>query len=249
MRETARLARTNAGSRFLRQSRSATLIALFCLAILTGSVPPGVHAQSAEPSKAQLRANIKSAAEKLNDIASAGPDMIRAMFAGKTPSASLLALDEKSMAVQAQLENAVLAAQKAGALSDDESKELARLGELAKKTRDPVKEDIETLKAIPDLPIVGRDPAVRLAPKSQQDEAINHAEAAKRRSESWWRQFGNCRSGAHGGSAAHRSRRCSAREFRTGRARVLEVERTGFGHGAGHGFCREVHRLGRAVER
>jgi hypothetical protein len=156
------------------------LIVLFGLSMLMGSVAATVHAQPAEASKQQPRAKIKSAAEKLNEIASAGPDMIRAMFAGKTPSASLLALDEKSIAAQAELENAVLAAQKGGALTDDESKELTRLGELAKKTRDPVKEDIETLKSIPDLPIVGRDPAVRLAPRSQQDEAINHAEAAKK---------------------------------------------------------------------
>jgi len=128
----------------------------------------------------QLRAAIKSAAEKLNDIANSGPDMIRAMFAGKTPSASLLALDEKSIAAQAELESAVSAAQKSGALSDDETKELARLGDIAKKTRGPVKDDIEALKSVPDLPIVGRDPALRLAPKSQQDAAINNAEAAKK---------------------------------------------------------------------
>jgi hypothetical protein len=102
------------------------------------------------------------------------------MFAGKTSSASLLALDEKSIAAQAELEGAVLAAQKRGALSDDETKELARLGELAKRTRDPVKEDIEALKSVPDLPIVGRDPALRLAPKSQQDAAISNAEAARK---------------------------------------------------------------------
>jgi len=135
-------------------------------------------AQSAD--KSQLRAKIKSAAAKLNDIASVAPNMIRAMFAGKTPSTSLLALDEKSIAAEAELEGAVLAAQKGGALSDDETKELARLGDLAKKTRGPVKEDIGTLKSVPDLPIVGRDAAVRLAPKSQQDEVINNAEAAKK---------------------------------------------------------------------
>jgi 3-methyladenine DNA glycosylase AlkC len=130
--------------------------------------------------KAQLRAKVKSAAEKLNDIASAAPDMIRAMFAGNTSSANLLALDEKSIAAEAELEGAVLAAQKSGALSDDETKELARLGDVAKRTRGPVKEDLETLKSVPDLPIVGRDAAVRLAPKSQQDEVINNAEAAKK---------------------------------------------------------------------
>jgi hypothetical protein len=74
----------------------------------------------------------------------------------------------------------VLAANEGGALSADESKELARLGELAQKTRGSVKEDIGTLKSIPDLPIVGRDAAVRLAPKSQQDAAVKNAEAAKR---------------------------------------------------------------------
>jgi hypothetical protein len=145
-----------------------------------GSVASRAHAQPAESSRVQLRAKIKSTAEKLNDIASAAPDMIRAMFAGNRSSASLLALDEKSNAAQAELENSVLAAQKSGALSDDESKELARLGELAKKTRGPVKEDIETLKSVPDLPIVGRDAAVRLAPKSQQESVINNAEAARR---------------------------------------------------------------------
>jgi hypothetical protein len=194
MRETAPLTRTNVALRFPRQSRLATLIVLSGLAVvlvanaevspflmfLIGSVASGAHAQPAEPSRLQLRAKIKSAAEKLNDIASAGPDMIRAMFAGNTASASLLALDEKSIATQAELEDAVLAAQKSGALSDDETKELARLGDLAKKTRGPVKEDIETLKSVPDLPIVGRDAAVRLAPKSQQDEVINNAEAAKK---------------------------------------------------------------------
>ena len=116
----------------------------------------------------------------MNDIASAAPDMIRAMFAWNAPSASLLALEERSIAAEAELESAVLAAQKSGALSDDEIKELGRLGELAKKTRDPVKEDIELLKSVPDLPIVGRDAAVRLAPKSQKDASINNAEAAKR---------------------------------------------------------------------
>jgi hypothetical protein len=194
MRETARLTRTNAGLRFPRQSRSATLIVLSGLAVglaanaevsslwifLMGSVASRAHAQPAESSRVQLRAKIKSTAEKLNDIASAAPDMIRAMFAGNRSSASLLALDEKSNAAQAELENSVLAAQKSGALSDDESKELARLGELAKKTRGPVKEDIETLKSVPDLPIVGRDAAVRLAPKSQQESVINNAEAARR---------------------------------------------------------------------
>ena len=194
MRETARLTRTNAGLRFRRQCRSATLTMLSGLAVglvanaevspfgmfLLDSVASRAHAQPAEASKAQLRAKIKSAAEKLNEIASAGPDMIRAMFAGNTSSASLLALDEKSIAAQAELESAVLAAQKSGALSDDESRQLARLGELAQKTRGPVKEDIETLKSIPDLPFIGRDPAVRLAPKSQQDGVIKNAEAAKR---------------------------------------------------------------------
>ena len=150
------------------------------LLLLMNSVSSTANAQSAESGSAQLRAAIKSAAEKLNDIANSGPDMIRAMFAGKTPSASLLALDEKSIAAQAELESAVSAAQKSGALSDDETKELARLGDIAKKTRGPVKEDIEALKSVPDLPIVGRDPALRLAPKSQQDAAINNAEAAKK---------------------------------------------------------------------
>ena len=182
MPETARLTRG--------QSRLASLgLALCVLAnpwawgssgsiILLRAMGSTALAQPAD--KSQLRAKIKSSAEKLNDIASAAPDMIRAMFAGNTPSASLLALDEKSIAAVAELEGAVLTAQKGGALSDDETKELARLGDLAKKTRGPVKEDIETLKSVPDLPIVGRDAAVRLAPKSQQDEVINNAEAAKK---------------------------------------------------------------------
>jgi len=193
MPETAGLARTNTGVRFPRRSGLVTLI-VPALALglaesgqvssyvmfLIASVSSTAYAQPADSNKLQLRATMKSAAEKLNDIVSVGPDMIRAMFAGKTPSASLLALDEKSIAAQAALESAALAAQKGGALTDDESKELARLGELAKKTREPVKEDIETLKSVPDLPIGGRDAAVRLAPKSQQEDAINHAEAAKR---------------------------------------------------------------------
>jgi hypothetical protein len=193
MRETAGLTRTNAGLMVPRRSGAAALIVGSALAVglaanaevssfstlVMDSVASKAQAQPVEASRRQLRAKIKSAAEKLNDIASAAPGMIRAMFAGNTPSASLLALDEKSIAAQAELRGAILAAQKSGALTDKESKELARLGELAKKTRDPVKEDIETLKAVPDLPIVGRDAAVRLAPKSEQVAIINNAEAAK----------------------------------------------------------------------
>jgi hypothetical protein len=147
---------------------------------LIGSVGSPAHAQPADSTKLQLRAKIKSAAEELNAIASAAPDMIRAMFAGNTPSATLLALDEKSIVAQAKLEGAILAASESGALSADETKELAQLGEPAKKTRDPVKEDIETLKSVLALPLVGGDAAVRLAPKSQQDAVVNNAEAAKR---------------------------------------------------------------------
>jgi hypothetical protein len=182
MAESARVTR--------RQSRLARFVLALCVLanawvwgssgsiLLKRSIGSAAFAQPAD--RSQLRSKIKSDAEKLNDIVSAGPDMIRAMFAGNTPSATLLALQEKSIAAEAALEAAVLAAQKSGALSDDETKELARLGELAKRTRGPVKEDIETLKSVPDLPIVGRDPAVRLAPKSQQDAAVNNAEAAKR---------------------------------------------------------------------
>jgi hypothetical protein len=191
MPETARPTNTNGGLRSTWQSRSPNLVVLSALALglgwfsscsmfSIGSVVSTVHAQPADAAKQQLRAKIKSAAEELNGIASVGPDMIRSMFAGNTPSAKLLALDEKSIVAQAQLENAVLTASEKGALSADETKELARLGELAKKTRDPVKEDIETLKSVLALPIVGGDAAVRLAPKSQQDAVINNAEAAKR---------------------------------------------------------------------
>jgi hypothetical protein len=178
-----------------RQPRSPTVVVLsalvFCLSASAwvwvsscsmfwiGSVGSAAHAQPAESTRLQLRAKIKSAAEELNGIASAAPDMIRAMFAGTTASANLLALDERSIVAQAQLEGAILAANESGALSADETKELARLGELAKKTRDPVKEDIETLKSVLALPVVGGDAAVRLAPKSQQDAVINNAEAAK----------------------------------------------------------------------
>src|SRR5205085_8039967 len=149
MLETARLTCRNAGLSSTRQCRSPSLVVLSALALclvanawgcswmsLMGSVASTAQAQSAEPSRLQLRAKLKSAAEKMNDIASAAPDMIRAMFAGNATSASLLALDEKSLAAQTELESAALAAQQRGALSADESKELARLGELAKKTRD-----------------------------------------------------------------------------------------------------------------
>jgi hypothetical protein len=194
MPETARLTRRNAGLRSTRQCRSPNLVVLSALALglveiawvsscsmfSIGSVASTARAQPAESSRLQLRAKLKSAAEKLNDIASAAPDMIRAMFAGKTTSASLLALDDQSIAAQAQLESAFLAANENGALSPDESKELARLGELAKKTRDPVKEDIATLKEVLALPLVGGDAAVRLSPKSQQDAVVNNAEAAKK---------------------------------------------------------------------
>jgi hypothetical protein len=193
MLETARPTRINA-ERIPRQSRLPAFVVLLafvvglaanlevssCSILVMGPVASTAHAQPAGSSRLQLRAKIKSAAEKLNDIASAGPDMIRAMFAGKTSSTSVLALNEKSIAAQGELESAVLAAEQGGALSADESKELARLGELAKKTREPVEEDIKTLKSTLNLPIVGGDAAVRLAPKSQQDAAINNVEASKR---------------------------------------------------------------------
>src|ERR1700687_284006 len=120
MPETARLTNTNAGLRSARQCRSPNLVALSALALglgwfsscsmlLIGSVASTAHAQPAESAKLQLRAKIKSAAEELNGIASAAPDRIRAMFAGSVPSADLVALDEKSIVAQAQLESAVLA--------------------------------------------------------------------------------------------------------------------------------------------
>ena len=193
MPETARLTCRNAGLSSIRQCRSPSLVALSALALglvanawgcswmsLMGSVASTAQAQPSEPRRLQLRAELKSAAEKLNDIASAAPDMILAMFAGKTTSASLLALDDQAIALQARLESAFLAANERGALSADESKEIARLGELAKKTWDPVKEDIGALKEVLALPLVGGDTAVRLASKSQQDAAVNNAEAAKR---------------------------------------------------------------------
>ena len=188
---TARLTNTNAGLRSTWHYRSLNLVVLFalglglgwfgsCSTFLIGSVGATAHAQPAETTRRQLRAKIKSAAEEMNDIASAAPDMIRAMFAGKTASVNLLALDAKSTVAQAQLESAVLAAIESEALSADETKELRQLGELAKKTRDPVKQDIETLKSVLALPVVGGDAAVRLAPKSQQDAVVNNAEGAKR---------------------------------------------------------------------
>jgi hypothetical protein len=196
MPETARPTCPNARLKSPRPLRSPTVVVLsalvFCLGagawvgvsscsmLLIGSVGSAARAQPAESSRLQLRAKMKSAAEKLNEIASAAPDMIRAMFAGNATSASLLALDEKSIAAQAELESAALAAQESGALSAEEIKELAQLGELAKKTRDPVKEDIETLKEVLALPLVGGDAAVRLATKSQQDAVISNAEAAKK---------------------------------------------------------------------
>jgi hypothetical protein len=191
MPDTTQLTNTNAGPRSTWQCRSPNLVVLCALVLglgwfsscsifLIGSVGSTAHAQPAESTRLQLRAKIKSTAEELNGIASAAPDMIRAMFAGKTASAKLLALDEKSIAAQAQLERAILAANEGGALSADEAKELARLGELAKKTREPVKADIATLKSTLALPVVGGDAAVRLAPKSQQDAVVNNAEGAKR---------------------------------------------------------------------
>jgi hypothetical protein len=191
MPERARLTNTNAGLRSTWQCRSPNLVVLCALALglgwfsscsifLIGSVSSTAHAQPAQSTRLQLRAKIKSAAEELNGIASAAPDMIRAMFSGKTAAANLLALDEKSIVAQAQLERAILAANESGALSADEAKELAQLGELAKKTREPVKGDIDTLKSVLALPVVGGDAAVRLAPKSQQDSVVNNAEEAKR---------------------------------------------------------------------
>src|SRR4030088_801716 len=108
MWETARLTNTNAGLRSIRQYRSSNLVVLSALALglgwfsscsmfLVGSVGSAAHAQPAGSTRLQLRAKIKSAAEQLNGIASAAPDMIRAMFAGNTASANLLALDEKSL--------------------------------------------------------------------------------------------------------------------------------------------------------
>src|SRR5262249_29629289 len=126
MPKTARLSRTIAGLRLPGQSRSPTLIVLSVLALglaataevsLMGAITPTAHAQPTQSSRLQLRARLKSAAEKLNDTARVAPDMIRAMFAGNTPSATLLALNEKSIAAQAEFEDAVLAAQKSGALS------------------------------------------------------------------------------------------------------------------------------------
>src|SRR5262245_37661865 len=117
MPKTARSSCTESGLRLSGQSRSPTLIVLsvltlgvaataeisFCSSFLLASITSTARAQPAESRRVQLRAQIKSAAEKLNDIASAAPDMVRAMFAGNTPSAGLLALDERSVAAEAEL--------------------------------------------------------------------------------------------------------------------------------------------------
>ena len=71
--------------------------------IVNGTVATIAHAQPADGAKQQQRAKIKSAAEELNAIANSAPDKIRSMFAGSTPGAELVALDEKSVAAQAQL--------------------------------------------------------------------------------------------------------------------------------------------------
>lgn len=184
---TVRLSNAASAARLACSARRIVLSALVlgcgwlisCSVLFVGSVGSPAYAQPADAAKLQLRAKIKSAAEELNGIASAAPGMIRAMFAGTVPSANLLALDEKSIAAQAQLESAILAANEGGALSADETKELARLGDIARKTRDPVKADIETLKTVIALPVVGGDTAVRLAPQSQQDAVLKNAEEAK----------------------------------------------------------------------
>ncbi len=167
----------------------ARKIALFLVSLLTCGWPAssptlfGSHllssAQAQTPSKAQLRAQVKRAAEELNEIASSAPGLIKSMFAGDTPSAKLLALDERAIAAQSQLEKAILSANEKGALTENETKELARLGDLAKQTRGPVQEDIDTLKTVLAVPVVGGDTAVRLATKSQQEAVIKNAEAAK----------------------------------------------------------------------
>ena len=85
-----------AGFQFVRQSGSPAMIMLCALTrlalaayLMTGPVflVSSAHAQPVESGKLQLR-KIKIAAEKLNEIASSAPDMIRAMFAGNTPSAT-----------------------------------------------------------------------------------------------------------------------------------------------------------------
>jgi len=194
MPETAQLTRTKPALRSIRQSRSPNIVVVSALAVslapniwgssmfLIGSIVSTAQAQPAESNAQQLRANLKSAAEALNNIASAAPDMIRAMFAGNTKitSANLLALNDQSIAAQARLESAFLAAKKSGALNPQDSKELERLGELAKKATEPVKADIATLKSVLALPLVGGETAVRLTPKSQQDAAVNNAEEVKK---------------------------------------------------------------------
>src|SRR2546423_10810999 len=114
MPETARLTNSNAGLRSAWQYRSPNLVVLSALALglgwfsscsmfLIGAVGSTAHAQPADSTRLQLRAKIKSAAEELNGIASAAPDMIRAMFAGSTASPILLALDARPIAAQARL--------------------------------------------------------------------------------------------------------------------------------------------------
>jgi hypothetical protein len=195
-REPARQAATKTALMSAWHRRSPRIVAVSALAagllttawdgsasvFSTGSLVPTARAQSGESPTVQLRADLKSAAEALNKIASVAPATIRAMFAGngRITSANVLALHNKSIAAQSRLEKAFLAAKDGGALSPEESKEIERLGELAKKTSGPVKADVATLKSVLDLPLVGGETAVRMAPTSQQVAVIKNAEEAKR---------------------------------------------------------------------
>ena len=145
MPEIAGLARTNAG-RVPRQSRSPALVVLSAFAVglasnveissrsmlVMGTVASTAHAQPAESARRQLRAKIKSAAEELNGIVSAAPDMIRAMFAGNTPSAAC-SLDKIRSPRKLDLKVRFSLQMRAERWSADESKELARLGNLPKR--------------------------------------------------------------------------------------------------------------------
>ena len=193
---TSEPTRAEPALRSIWQSRSPNIVVVSALAMslapnewcgscsmfTIGSIVSTAQAQSAASQAQQLRANLKSAAEALNNIASAAPDMIRAMFAGNTKitSANVLALNDQSIAAQARLEKAFLAAKNGGALSPDESKELERLGELTKKASEPVKANVAKLKSALALPLVGGETAVRLAPKSDQDAAIDNADKVKK---------------------------------------------------------------------
>ena len=130
----------------------------------------------------QLLAELQSAAKALNDIAGRAPQLVTAMFDGKSAVKDVLALSAQSDVAQARLEKAFVAVKSGNALSIDAIRRIEELATTARTSALPVRSDTKTLEVVVRTAGIlgGADFTVRRTPTFKQKEGIAAAQQAAR---------------------------------------------------------------------